>query len=48
MKTRALTPADLASYRQPRLESILLDSPSSFVPTPTHEEERMALYLDAA
>ena len=47
MKTRALTPADLASYRQPRLESIL-DSPSSFVPTPTHEEERMALYLDAA
>ncbi|AMO96614.1 acetyltransferase family protein [Collimonas fungivorans] len=36
MKIRALTPADLASYRQLRLESIL-DSPSSFVPT--HEEE---------
>lgn len=51
MKIRALTPADLASYRQLRLESIL-DSPSSFVPTHEEEsvlpEEQMAVRLKAS
>lgn len=51
MKIRALTPADLASYRQLRLESIL-DSPSSFVPTHEEEsavpEEQMAARLKAS
>lgn len=51
MKIRALTPADLASYRRLRLESIL-DSPSSFVPTHEEEsalpEEQMAARLKAS
>jgi RimJ/RimL family protein N-acetyltransferase len=51
MKIKALTPADLASYRQLTLESIL-DSPSSFVPTHEEEsavpEEQMAARLKAS